>query len=49
VESEPYLVRISAAKRMRENAERAARVALEERVSAARIATLLPRRQKELA
>jgi len=49
VESEPYLVRISAAKRMRENAERAARVALEERVCAARIATLLPRRQKELA
>ena len=45
VETEPYLVRISAAKRMREQAERAARMALEERVSAERLREVLPQRQ----
>ncbi len=37
VEAEPYLVRISAAKRLRERAEAAAREALEDRVSLARL------------
>jgi chlorophyllide a reductase subunit Z len=38
VENEPYLVRISAAKRIRDRAERDARAAGEERVTAARVA-----------
>jgi chlorophyllide a reductase subunit Z len=37
VEAEPFLLRISAAKRMRDTVERDARVACEERVSAARV------------
>ena len=37
VEAEPFLVRISAAKRLRDRVERDARQALEERVSAARV------------
>jgi len=38
VANEPYLVRISAAKRLRDLAEIAARTAGEERVTAARVA-----------
>jgi chlorophyllide a reductase subunit Z len=41
VESEPFLVRISAAKRMREKVERDALHALEERVTVARVNTSL--------
>jgi chlorophyllide a reductase subunit Z len=41
VESEPFLVRISAAKRMREQVERDARQAGEDRVTAARVARSL--------
>ena len=43
VESEPFLVRISAAKRLRDRAERDARQAGEERVTAARVARALAR------
>jgi chlorophyllide a reductase subunit Z len=38
VETEPYLVRISAAKRIRDRAERDARAAGEDRITAARVA-----------
>jgi chlorophyllide a reductase subunit Z len=41
VEYEPFLVRISAAKRMREQVERDARLAGEDRVTAARVSSSL--------
>ena len=44
VEQEPFLVRISAAKRFRDQAERDARIAGEARISAARVAATLARR-----
>ncbi len=49
VESEPYLIRISAAKRVRERAEAEARAALEERVSAHRLAKVLQSMKREFA
>jgi chlorophyllide a reductase subunit Z len=43
VEGEPFLVRISAAKRMRERCERDARAALEDIITAGRVTTTLGR------
>jgi len=49
VEQEPYLIRISAAKRLRERAEADAREALEERVSLARLSAVLAATKREFA
>ena len=49
VEQEPYLVRISAAKRLRERAEAEAREQLEERVSLARVSAVLQATKREFA
>jgi chlorophyllide a reductase subunit Z len=49
VEDEPFLVRISAAKRFRDQAERDARAAGEPRVTAARVAAVLARRVEAFA
>jgi len=49
VANEPYLVRISAAKRLRERAEADAREALEERVGLERLTSVLRATKREFA